>query len=65
METETIEIKIKQKGFPWEDTEPVLTMVVKDAKQANKVCEGIAKAVKKEVRWNFDWSAQGHYIWGE
>lgn len=62
-----IELKIKlphQRFDRWEDL-PVLTYLVDTEQHANDLAELIAQANNAfEVRWNFDRSSQGHYVYG-
>ncbi len=59
---EIIEIRIKDTENTWENT-PVLTRAeVENTLDADKICNAIAKAIKKQVRWNYIWSSQGHYL---
>lgn len=57
-----VEIKIKEKGKTWEETPVSIKMSAIDASEVHSICQNIADTMGKQVRWNWGWSYQGHYL---
>ena len=58
---DVVEIKIKEKGKPWEEIPVALSLTLTSNEEAIALCQNIADTIGKEVRWNWARSYQGHY----
>lgn len=63
----TVEFQLSQEGVPWESIDPVLSCYVfgdydNMLAEANTVARDLADKYNREVRWSFEDSAQGHYV---
>ena len=58
---DVVEIKIKEQGKTWEETPVSLALSLLSNDEASALCQNVADTIKKEVRWNWVWSYQGHY----
>ena len=57
-----VEIKVAEKGKMWEVTPVSIKMSARDASEVQSICQNIADTMDKQVRWNWSWSYQGHYL---
>jgi len=65
--TYKVEIKVKEKGKPWEEIEEFVVIDTEESKQekaarkAAEIAAGLAEFKKTKVRWCFIGIEQGHY----
>jgi len=59
---ELVEFKVKQAGVRWEDTPAMETSLCSSAHAACVRAGELANEHRAEVRWNWAWSLQGHYV---
>lgn len=68
MITEIAEFRIRIPDTSWEDTPAISMLTTKSMSkgscriQAHDHAKAIASLVKREVRWNWQGSPQGHYV---
>lgn len=58
---DVVEIKVREPKRAWEETPVAVSLTLKTNEEASALCQNIADTIKKEVRWNWVWSYQGHY----
>ena len=59
---EKVEFKIQQDPWiPWEEIPVRMTTGIETPKEANDFAWAMSAVLEQEVRWNYDWSNQGHY----
>ncbi|MEL7626952.1 MAG: hypothetical protein AAGU15_08855 [Anaerolineaceae bacterium] len=57
-----VKFKIRDNSRDWEEIPVLISMYFLTAKEANEFAKKIARAHNAEVRWNWSWSNQGHYV---
>lgn len=65
MKYSKVVIKIKEQGKTWEETPIAAAPKLLSDDEASALCQNVANSIKKEVRWNWIWSNQGHYHFPE
>ena len=58
----TVEYKIREPNKSWEDSKVIMTENMINTHEANEFALLLAMQHNSEVRWNWAWSSQGHYI---
>lgn len=58
----TVEFKIREPNKSWEDSKVRMTENMIDTHEANEFAMLLSMKHNAEVRWNWAWSSQGHYI---
>lgn len=61
--SEKIEFKVQRDPYvPWEELPVLFTGKVDNIAEANRFAYGMSVIFGQEVRWNYTWSNQGHYV---
>ena len=57
-----VEFKVAEKNKSWEDTPVLMTLTLIHLNNISGVARILSKLYGAEVRWNWTWSEQGHYV---
>ena len=61
--TDKIELKVQRDPYiPWEELPVLFTGKVDNIDEANLFAYRMSAIYGQEVRWNYPWSGQGHYV---
>jgi hypothetical protein len=55
-------VQFKTGGMPWEDRLVIINKVFVDKTGIDDFAQKLANQYESEIRWNFVWSNQGHYV---